>query len=123
MKARGKVAAVLLFAAMPIALAAETVAPTQPATSDFAAVRHIIAVRCRFCHTGVPQEDGLNAATKPPKDVKFDTLADWRKFGVMIKDAAVTTRRMPPDNATHITDGERAVLGAWLASGAVVPDR
>lgn len=100
----------------PGSAAAGTPAP------DFPTIRHIIAARCRFCHTAIPQEDGLNAASQPPRGIKFDTLGDWPKFAPLIKDAAVTNRRMPPGNATHITDDERAKLGSWLAAGAPVPD-
>ncbi len=94
---------------------------SQERAADFASVRHIISARCSFCHTAIPQEDGLNAASQPAKGVKFDTPADIHKFSAQILIQAVKSRRMPPDNATHITDEERELLGKWIAAGAAVP--
>ena len=93
----------------------------QAGAVDFPVVRQIVSARCGFCHTAVPQEDGLNGGSQPPKGVKFDTLADYRKFAPLILGAAVATQRMPPDNATHMTETERATLGRWIEAGAVVP--
>ena len=104
---------------LPAAAGPDPVGQTMP---DFPTIRHIVGARCRFCHTGIAQEDGLNAASQPPKGIKFDTMADWRKFAPLMLDAAVTSKRMPPGNATHMTDAERTTLGTWLAAGAPVPE-
>ena len=110
----------MLWGALGLLAASEPVIAQSP-PPDFAAVRKIVNSRCRFCHTAIPQEDGLNAASQPPKGIKFDSMADWQKFAPLIQDAAVTTRRMPPANSTHMTDEERAVLGRWFAAGAPIP--
>ena len=94
---------------------------TQSAAADFMAARHIIAVRCKICHSAIPQEDGLNTASQPPKGVKFDTPTDIRLYAPRIVEQAVTLKRMPPGNATHMKDEERALLGQWFAAGAPAP--
>jgi uncharacterized membrane protein len=108
-----------LATAFALALASPAAAQTELA--DFPTARHIIAVRCKVCHSAIPQEDGLNAASQPPKGVKFDTPADIRAFAPRIFQQAVTLRRMPPDNATHMKDEERALLGKWFEAGAPGP--
>ncbi|MBW8753431.1 MAG: hypothetical protein JF595_04665, partial [Sphingomonadales bacterium] len=55
------------------------------------------------------------------KGVKFDTPADIRAFAPRIFAQAVTLKRMPPDNATHMKDEERALLGKWFQAGAPGP--
>ena len=107
-------------------LAALAILISAPVSADegaveFPAVRQIVAARCGFCHTGVPQEDGLNGGSQPPKGIKFDTTADYRKFAPLILGSVVATRRMPPDNATHMTDAERDMIVRWFKAGAVVP--
>lgn len=110
-----------MLAAAILAVAGPQPAFAQTDGGDFAAVRHIIAARCKFCHTAIPQEDGLNAGSQPPKGVTFDTADDIRKFAPRISVQAVKSKRMPPDNATHMSDEERATLGKWIDAGAGVP--
>jgi uncharacterized membrane protein len=110
-----------MFAVAILAVAGAQPAFSQAGSGDFAAVRHIVSARCRFCHTAIPQEDGLNAGSQPPKGVKFDTTDDIRKLAPLIALQAVKSKRMPPDNATHMSDEERATLGKWIEAGANVP--
>jgi uncharacterized membrane protein len=93
----------------------------QTVTADYAVARRIIAARCKICHSAIPQEDGLNTASQPPKGVKFDTPADIHLYAPRIIEQAVTLKRMPPDNATHMKDEERSLLGKWFEAGAPVP--
>jgi uncharacterized membrane protein len=109
-----------------LAVAILAIARPQPVFShvdsgDFSTVRHIISARCKFCHTAIPQEDGLNAGSQPPKGIKFDTADDIHKFAPQISLQAVKSKLMPPDNATHMSDEERATLGKWIDAGAIVP--
>jgi uncharacterized membrane protein len=106
-------AAIMLATSWPVAAQGDDI--------DFAAVRMIVAKRCRFCHTAIPQEDGLNATSQPPKGIKFDSPADYQNFAPLILEYAVKSKTMPPDNATHMTDDERTKLGKWIAAGAHVP--
>lgn len=103
------------------ALALMPPASAQTLMPDYATARRIIAIRCKICHSAIPQEDGLNTASQPPKGVKFDTPADIHIFAPRIVQQAVTLKRMPPDNATHMKDDERAILGKWLEAGAPGP--
>lgn len=96
-------------------------APASAEDADFAAVRQIVAARCSFCHTAIPQEDGLNGGSQPPKGVKFDTPADYRKFAAVMLSSSVRSTRMPPENATHMSGEERVTLGKWIESGATIP--
>ena len=105
------------FVAVPAPASAQGLA----GAADFPAIKRIVGVRCRVCHTAIAQEDGLNATSQPPKGIKFDTPADIQKFAALMIDQAVKAKTMPPDNATHMTDAERAALGKWIEAGAVVP--
>jgi len=124
MRDAGRGARRLLLLMTALCLSAEALPEPVPdggPVPEFAEVRRIVSARCRFCHTQVPQEDGLNAASQPPRGVKFDTSADYRLFAGMIGATAVDSRFMPPGNATRMTDAERATLGRWIAAGAPVP--
>jgi uncharacterized membrane protein len=52
--------------------------------------------------------------------VLLDTPAHIVANASRIEDQAVTTHAMPLGNITHITDAERAQLGAWIAGGAKI---
>ncbi|CAN5383454.1 hypothetical protein BH10PSE13_BH10PSE13_24140 [soil metagenome] len=108
-----------LFVSAGPALAQPAVPP--PAPVDFATAQQIIKKRCAVCHTAIPQEDGLSGTSQPPKGVKFDTPADIRAFAPRIFEQTVGLRKMPPDNATHMKDEERAALGQWFTAGAPMP--
>lgn len=89
--------------------------------AQFETARHIVRARCTICHTAIAQEDGLNAASQPPKGVKFDTNSDIQKWAPQILEQAVRLKRMPPDNATHMSDEERELLRTWIDAGARLP--
>jgi uncharacterized membrane protein len=40
------------------------------------------------------------------------------RYAGKIRERAVETTSMPLGNETHITDAERAQLGAWIKAGA-----
>jgi len=94
---------------------------SQTESVPFETARHIVRTRCAICHTAIPQEDGLNAASQPPKGIKFDTTGDIQKWALQILEQAVRLKRMPPDNATHMSDEERNLLRTWIDAGARVP--
>jgi uncharacterized membrane protein len=87
----------------------------------FSRVRQIIADRCGFCHTAVPQEDNLNPTFQAPKGIVFDTPRQIVKFAPLIDSFAVSSHAMPPGNATKMTDEEREILGNWIEAGANLP--
>ncbi len=102
-------------------LTALIAAPASAEDANFAAVRQIIVARCGFCHSAILHDDGQNGGSQPAKGVKFDTLADYRKFAPLILASSVKSSRMPPGNATHMSGDERMTLGKWVESGAAIP--
>jgi uncharacterized membrane protein len=99
----------MLGQAPPIAASADA----RPVT--FADVAHIVDARCHTCHAARPTYPGFAQA---PKGVKFDTSAQIALQSKQIMTQAVTTRAMPLNNITHITDAERQVIASWIAGGA-----
>jgi uncharacterized membrane protein len=72
----------------------------------FAQVRPIIENRCTECHAGA----------SVPLGVRLETEQQITARAEDIERQAVLTRAMPPGNATGMTDEERELLGAWIAS-------
>jgi uncharacterized membrane protein len=109
-------AALLLFitafvtAPHPVAATAATGASVQ-----FAAVAPIVNERCAVCHAAHPTQPGFTSA---PQGVLLDTPAHIALNAQRIYAQAVASHAMPIGNVTHITDAERAKLGAWIAAGA-----
>jgi uncharacterized membrane protein len=111
-------AALLLFAT------AFAVAPhTAPATAGtsvpvaFSAVAPIVAERCAVCHAAHPTQPGFATA---PQGILLDTPDHISANAQNIYAQAVASHAMPIGNLTHITDAERAELGAWISAGAKV---
>ena len=101
----------LIIAAVVYALApapqATTAADTAPVT--FAQVQAVVTQRCTLCHGAALQS----------KNVRLDSPADIRHHAQSIYQQAVVLKAMPMNNATHITDAERALLGRWFRAGAM----
>jgi cytochrome c len=90
------------------------VVPGAPAVT-FAAVAPIIATRCTVCHSAKPTQPGFSSA---PMGIAFDTPAKIKAQAPAIVAQSVKTHTMPLANMTHMTDKERALVGAWAAAGA-----
>jgi uncharacterized membrane protein len=95
--------------------AMSSVAILLPAT--FSEARHVIDRRCTVCHSANPIDLTFGVA---PGGVAFDTPEQIVARASRIRERAVVTRTMPPANKTHITEAERALLGAWIAGGAAL---
>jgi uncharacterized membrane protein len=86
----------------------------QPAVSasaapvTFAEVQGVITQRCTLCHGAAMQSKGL----------RFDQSEEISKHAQQIYQQAVTLKTMPMNNATQITDAERALIGRWYTAGA-----
>jgi uncharacterized membrane protein len=93
--------AVLLPAPQP---AAARAAP--PPT--FAEVQAVVAQRCQLCHN----------ATLQSKGVRLDSADEIASHAQQLYQQAVVLKAMPMNNATQITDEERALLGRWYEAGA-----
>jgi uncharacterized membrane protein len=78
-------------------------------------VRTIVGQRCVACHSQAPTFPGI---TQPPAGVILTSAAGVVQNAQRIYQQVVVTRIMPLGNATNITDGERAVIAAWVVAGA-----
>jgi uncharacterized membrane protein len=92
---------------MPAASEAGRVA-SGPA--DYAAVRQVLEQRCYLCHG--PQVQMKNVRLDSPQGLKLHAPAVYQQ--------AVVARTMPLNNATHITEDERGLIGRWFQAGARV---
>ena len=84
------------------------VAASAPVT--FAEVQQVLTQRCVMCHN-----EGVAS-----KNVQLHTPELIAKNAQIVYQQAVVSRQMPMNNATRITEAERAVLGRWFAAGAGV---
>ena len=73
---------------------------------SFARVQSIVEQRCAPCHSGA----------SAPAGVHLETRADIESRAGDIRRMAVDSHAMPLGNTTHMTQHERDVLGAWIAS-------
>src|SRR5262245_12259175 len=81
-------------------------APATGPTPTFAQVQAVMTARCVPCHSGA----------SAPLGIRFDTREEIEAHADDIERQAVQTKAMPPGNATGITEQERQLLGAWIAS-------
>jgi len=89
--------------------AADRAAASQPAT--FAQVRAVIDQRCALCHNAQLQNKGV--ALHTPELIRQHAQAVYQQASVL--------KLMPLNNATQITDAERALIQRWFESGAPGP--
>ena len=121
--ARRYVAGLPVAAAVLLVAAGIVAAPrAHPAASGshasapvYADVQPIFARRCTTCHAPKPTQPGFDA---PPGGVLLDTSEHAHANAARVREQAVATHAMPLGNVTHMTDAERAKLGAWIDSGA-----
>lgn len=87
-------------------------APVQavavPATVSYAQVKPVIDQRCVMCHGEALQS----------KNVRLDTADGLTQHAQAVYQQAVVTRLMPMNNATGLTEEERALIGQWFKGGA-----
>jgi uncharacterized membrane protein len=72
----------------------------------FEQIAPVIAIRCATCHSGAAAPLGVRLETREQIEARADD----------IERQAVLTQAMPPGNATGMTDAERDLLAAWIAS-------
>ena len=90
-------------------------APQSPAAqaaaarpASFAEVRQVIEQRCTLCHNAQVQNKGV--ALHSPELIGQHALAVYQQAAVL--------KLMPQNNATGITDEERALIKRWFDAGA-----
>jgi uncharacterized membrane protein len=86
--------------------AAALAAAKAPAT--FADVNAIVQQRCVLCHNAQVQQ----------KNVALHTPELLRQHAQAVYQQAAVLKLMPMNNATQITDAERAVIRRWYEAGA-----
>ncbi|MEK8026373.1 urate hydroxylase PuuD [Pseudaquabacterium rugosum] len=99
----------LVVALRPAPRPAADAATAAPAA--FAAVQAVVQQRCVLCHNAQLANKGV--ALHTPELIQRQAAA--------IQQQAVQARTMPLNNATGITEDERALLGRWFAAGAPGP--
>ena len=80
----------------------------QVAPVTFAEVQAVVGQRCAMCHN-----EQLNN-----KNIQLHTPELIAKNAQALYQQAVVLKTMPLNNATQITDTERALLGRWFEAGA-----
>jgi uncharacterized membrane protein len=104
------VAAVAVLTGVAIWIA-PTPAPVQVSSGPapvLADVLPIIEQRCVMCHN----------AQLASKNVRLDSPESVQKQAALIHQQTVVSRIMPMNNATGITEAERATLARWFEAGA-----
>jgi uncharacterized membrane protein len=77
---------------------------------SFVEVNAVLTQRCISCH----------GAQVQMKNVRFDTPEGVKQHALGIYQQAVVTKQMPMNNATGITEAERATIKRWYEAGAAL---
>jgi uncharacterized membrane protein len=108
------------YAAVGVAVIVATLVWLTPDTSaaakmasvpaDYAGVQKVLEQRCYQCH----------GAQLQMKNVRLDSPEGLKQHAPAVYQQAVVAKTMPLNNATQITDAERALIGRWFEAGAKV---
>ncbi len=93
-----------------VAAAAPAPGAAAPAPVGFAQVQSVLEQRCYLCH----------GAQVQMKNMRVDSPALAKQHAQAIYQQVVVQKLMPMNNATGITDEERALIGSWYQAGASV---
>jgi uncharacterized membrane protein len=106
------------YALVGVAVIAATIAWLGPdtnalakapaSTANFASVQRVLEQRCYMCH----------GAQVQMKNVRLDTPEAVKQHAQAVYQQAVVAKTMPMNNATQITEAERALIGQWFQDGA-----
>ncbi|MDR7334796.1 urate hydroxylase PuuD [Roseateles asaccharophilus] len=96
--------------AKPQAAQAKAAAPAAAKTVAFSEVKAVIDQRCVMCHSAAMKSKGI--ALDKPELVKQHAQQVYQQTAVL--------KLMPMNNATRITDDERALIKRWHEAGAPV---
>jgi uncharacterized membrane protein len=78
------------------------------ATVGFKTIQAVLEQRCTLCH----------GAQVQMKNVRLDSPDRIKQHAQALYQQAVVSKIMPMNNATGITEAERALLGQWFLGGA-----
>ncbi|QNA88122.1 hypothetical protein G4G28_05770 [Massilia sp. Dwa41.01b] len=107
--------AVLIAPKAPVAPAVAAGQPAADHAASFAQVNTIVGQRCVACHAAHPTQPGFATA---PAGVMLDSPELVAQHAQRIYQQTVQLKAMPLANLTHMTDAERAQVGAWFEAGA-----
>jgi uncharacterized membrane protein len=82
--------------------------PVAAGPVSFAQVQQVVTQRCTLCH----------GAQVQMKNIRVDSPEAIAQHAAQIYQMAVVSKIMPMNNATGITEQERALLGRWYQAGA-----
>jgi uncharacterized membrane protein len=101
---------ILLCTLISLTPARQAVPPAAAGAAPvaFVEVQAIVTQRCVLCHGAAMQS----------KNVRLDSADEIAKHAQAIYQQAVVLKAMPMNNATQITDAERALIGRWFTAGA-----
>jgi uncharacterized membrane protein len=99
----------LMLAGVVFAIRPEsTNGPAVATAVSFNEVQAIVNQRCVLCHGAAMQS----------KNLRFDRPDELARHAQEIYQQAVVLKAMPMNNATQITEAERATIGRWFTQGA-----
>jgi uncharacterized membrane protein len=90
---------------------ASSAAAAAPQAASYAQVQKVLEQRCYMCH----------GAQVQMKNVRLDSPEAVKQHAQSVFQMAVVTRLMPMNNATAMTEAERALIGQWYRAGAPAP--
>ncbi len=106
---RYAVVGTLMLVGVVVAIApAPQAAQAQAAPVRFAQVQEVLNVRCAMCHN--EQVISKNVQLHTPELIAKNAQAAYQQ--------AVVLKAMPINNATQMTDAERALIKRWFEAGA-----
>jgi uncharacterized membrane protein len=105
----------MIVSSLPILKKKNGIISTPNEVISFSEVNNIIKYRCGVCHAKNPTFEGFETA---PNGVIYDTAKDIIKNLKKIKEQAIDSNVMPPNNLTGITQTEREKISLWIEQGA-----
>ena len=104
-------AAVVADSGATVSIADGATTASATGQNDYVSVQAVLAQRCYQCHGEQVQM----------KNLRLDSAASVRQHAQAIYQQAVVQKLMPMNNATQITEAERALIGRWYVAGAAIP--
>ncbi|MNV59384.1 Cytochrome c [compost metagenome] len=97
----------------PVLIAGGAYSASASGQNDYESVKSVLTQRCYMCH----------GAQVQMKNLRLDSPDSVKQHAQAIYQQAVVQKLMPMNNATGITDAERALIGRWFEAGAPVNPR
>ena len=95
----------------PVSVASSAGGVSTASPFGYEKVQKVFEQRCYLCHGALVQM----------KNIRVDSPASVKQHAQEIYQQVVLQKLMPMNNATQITDEERALIGRWYEAGAPVP--